>query len=134
MNKNQFPPNRHTASQLGPIKLRSRNLAICLVAFSLFVLAPVAHGQQTVHLVSHGSTPESGCVEISVDTAAVHILAQVGPDALPGDYIYATSPEGPNHPQGSVGVRVFSDHSFAYIGSNDTFYNSWNSSAGPGPR
>jgi RHS repeat-associated protein len=127
-------PNRSLQPvHLKPIEMKQSNLRNCLIAFALFAVVPFAHGQQTVNLVTHEyRNPDGSCTPISFDGAVVHVLAQVGADAPPGDYIYATSPSGPNQPGGNVDVRVNSDHTFAYVGNNDTFFPAWNASAGPG--
>ena len=93
-----------------------------------------AIGQQVVDLVTHQERqPSDGqCINIAVDGAIVHLAAQVEADAPAGDYIYASSPGGPNQPSGNVDIRVNADHTFGYVGGNDAFMHAWNASAGSG--
>ena len=128
--------SRHDNIVAGTPSLNPTTLRRCrnwLMLLTLLAARP-AIGQQVVDLVTHQERqPSDGqCINIAVDGAIVHLAAQVEADAPAGDYIYASSPGGPNQPSGNVDIRVNADHTFGYVGGNDAFMHAWNASAGSG--
>jgi RHS repeat-associated protein len=92
----------------------SKRAIVAIVAVWLLMLfGNLAQADVTIycHKEVH---PDGSCgAELAVDGVGFRLVPTVSPNAAPGDYFYGLSPEG-----SSVGVRVFSDHTWAFFGSD----------------